>query len=323
MSGRLVLLNVGQGDSIILHQPDSAAAAVIDCALPGASQARDYLRDESVEHIVGVIVTHLDDDHYAGIPELIKKLRPHPKKVAYGLVKGYRKSHPQVNTFLTQMDSYQRRYGFTYVRPEAGLKLGDPTGGLVLEFLGPNADEERIAARHNNANFASALIRATIGSLTAILPGDVPPWRWGRLRDECPSKLRADVLVVPHHGAAHIDNKVSLLDLLTLVSPTVVAISVGSRNRYGHPRPATLTAIGKWARQNNARLVCTQLNEACAVGGSRNGVRPAPLDRSCAGRITVEHGAEGATVKTEQPDHRLWVENLAHPRCSPVPTVAP
>jgi competence protein ComEC len=323
LSGRITLLNVGQGDSIILHQPETATAAVIDCAVPGAQQARDYLREEAVEHVVGVVVTHLDDDHYGGIPQLMSDMRPRPEMVAYSLVKGYRKAHPQIDSFLVQMDSYMRRYGHSYLRPEAGQHLGDRARGVLLEFLGPDSDEERKAARYNNANFASAIIRATVGDLTVILPGDAPPWRWGRLCHECPSALDADVLVLPHHGAAHVDSKVSLDDLLSVVNPAVVAVSVGSRNRYGHPRPATLEKVRQWVLKNEARLICTQLNECCATGASQNGGAPAPSGRWCAGRITVEHGVEGPTVIPERPAHRTWVEGLSAPRCSPVPAQAP
>jgi competence protein ComEC len=296
---------------------------VVDCAVPGAAQARDYLRNEAVEHVVGVVVTHLDDDHYGGVPQLMRDMRPRPDKVVYGLVKGYRAAHPQVNSFLVQMDGYQSRYGHGYMRPEAGRTLGDPSSGLLLEFLGPNAEEERRAARYNNANFASAVIRATVGDLTAILPGDVPPWRWGRLRNDYSAKLNADVLVLPHHGAAHVDAAVTLEDLLTVVSPAVVAVSVGSRNRYGHPRPSTLNVVGQWVLKSGARLVCTQLNEACATDAVRNGGAPTPSNRACAGTVTVERGAAGPTVVAGRDDHRSWVASLGAPRCSPVPAAAP
>jgi hypothetical protein len=37
--------------------------------------------------------------------------------------------------------------------------------------------------------------------------------------------VKADVLVLPHHGAAHVDAAVSLEELLVVVSPAVVAVS--------------------------------------------------------------------------------------------------
>ena len=49
--------------------------------------------------------------------------------------------------------------------------------------------------------------------------------------------LRADVLKVPHHGAA-----TSVPDFFQAVAPTVAVVPVGE-NTYGHPVPSTLAAI--------------------------------------------------------------------------------
>jgi hypothetical protein len=75
--------------------------------------------------------------------------------------------------------------------------------------------------------------------------------------------------------------------------------------------------------ERGARLVCTQLNEACATGAARNGAAPTPFDRPCAGGVTVEHGPKGPTVITDRHHHRTWVAGLVAARCSPVPHPAP
>jgi competence protein ComEC len=48
--------------------------------------------------------------------------------------------------------------------------------------------------------------------------------------------LRADVLLVPHHGS-----KTSSTDaFLDAVSPRIALVQAGYRNRYGHPAPAVM-----------------------------------------------------------------------------------
>jgi competence protein ComEC len=48
--------------------------------------------------------------------------------------------------------------------------------------------------------------------------------------------LRADVLLVPHHGS-----KTSSSDaFLDAVSPRLALVQAGYRNRYGHPAPAVM-----------------------------------------------------------------------------------
>ena len=60
--------------------------------------------------------------------------------------------------------------------------------------------------------------------------------------------LHADVLKVPHHGAA-----TSLPEFFEAVDATVAVVSVGE-NTYGHPVPATLDAIAETGAQIWRRL---------------------------------------------------------------------
>jgi len=56
-----------------------------------------------------------------------------------------------------------------------------------------------------------------------------------------PQRLHADVLKVGHHGS-----RTSSTDaFLAAVAPQVAIISVGVRNRFGHPHPNTLAALAK------------------------------------------------------------------------------
>jgi len=177
-----------------------------------------------------------------------------------------------------------------------------------------------LATRYGNANFASTVVRATIGDLTALLAGDVPPWRWRRLRECASGRLAADVLVLPHHGAEHIDDEVTLRDLLDLVTPSVIAISVGSANQYRHPHIETLNTAGAWARENNARLVCTQLNAACAANAKINGGLEPHF--ACAGNVVIERDGMAGRVVTARGAHSAFVDSLQAPRCAPFPAVA-
>ena len=48
--------------------------------------------------------------------------------------------------------------------------------------------------------------------------------------------LRADALVVPHHGSATSSTR----PFLDAVQPAVAVVSVGARNPYGHPVPEVM-----------------------------------------------------------------------------------
>jgi competence protein ComEC len=56
-----------------------------------------------------------------------------------------------------------------------------------------------------------------------------------------PQSLSARVYVPPHHGAA----SAYAVELVGAVRPSAAVISVGAQNRYGHPTPETLAALGR------------------------------------------------------------------------------
>lgn len=279
----------------------------MDCALQGVPAAVSYLKDQRISELDAVLVTHLDADHYAGVPELIRQV---PAKLyGYGYVKGYSNAHTGVDAFLRRMYDDLERTSATYKRPLKGLVLDAP--GIHIEVLGPTDAEELRAQTRNNANFASVMLLVRVGGLTALLAGDCPPWRWSRVLSEHPAQLLADVFVIPHHGAAHGSTPRSLRAVLDAVSPSVIVISVGSRNRYGHPRRLTLDTAAHWAASNGARLVCTQLNEYCRANIRGKGQPNTP----CAGDIVIEHDGAGLLVSVGRPAHPSFVETLAAPRC--------
>ena len=55
-----------------------------------------------------------------------------------------------------------------------------------------------------------------------------------------PSRLRADVLKVGHHGSRTSSSPA----FLAAVGAREAVVSAGCRNRFGHPHPFTLAALG-------------------------------------------------------------------------------
>jgi competence protein ComEC len=67
--------------------------------------------------------------------------------------------------------------------------------------------------------------------------------------------LRADVLKVGHHGS----RTSSTPELVAAVRPELAVISCGVRNRFGHPHPETLAALGR------ARILRTDRDGAITI----------------------------------------------------------
>jgi ribonuclease BN (tRNA processing enzyme) len=63
---KIAFLDVGQGDTAVISCPETREAIVVDCI--NAKAVKDYLVEEHITHLSGIIVTHLHADHYSGVP---------------------------------------------------------------------------------------------------------------------------------------------------------------------------------------------------------------------------------------------------------------
>lgn len=110
-------------------------------------------------------------------------------------------------------------------------------GGATLTILAPAADYE---AGEKPKNDDSLVMRFEFGSTSFLLTGDMEKrieqqlWSEGLL-------THSDVLKVGHHGS----HTSSTPDLLEAVRPGFGLISAGFENSYGHPHPATLSALSE------------------------------------------------------------------------------
>lgn len=104
--------------------------------------------------------------------------------------------------------------------------------GVAFDVLHPTA-QDYDSQRKSNA--LSCVLRISNGPHTVLLTGDIEKPQENRLLS-LGTTLRADVLLVPHHGS-----KTSSSDaFLDAVSPRIALVQAGYRNRYGHPAPAVM-----------------------------------------------------------------------------------
>jgi competence protein ComEC len=85
------------------------------------------------------------------------------------------------------------------------------------------------------SNAMSCVLRISNGSSAALLAGDIELAQEQRLVASG-GNLRADVLLMPHHGS----KTSSTPEFLDAVVPTVAVVQAGYRNRFGHPAPPVL-----------------------------------------------------------------------------------
>ncbi|HEX3609848.1 MAG TPA: ComEC/Rec2 family competence protein [Solirubrobacterales bacterium] len=211
---RVSVLDVGQGDSILL-QPAGAAAVLVDGGPPGDDLAA-VLRAAGVRRLGVAVVTHEQSDHAGGIEQLLGRFPV--ARLAYARL--------------------SRR-----LRDEAEAAGADPTriaaggalrsGRLRIEVLWPPPAMLAAPLAGADPNTQALVLLARWRDFSMLLTADaeaeaVP-------LDPGP----VDVLKVAHHGS----EDAGLDALLDRISPRLAVISVGADNPYGHPTPATLATL--------------------------------------------------------------------------------
>ncbi len=219
----LYVLDVGQGDAIVLRTPRGRWAVVdggprTPAGDAGRSVVLPFLRRQGVRSLDLVVASHGDADHLGGIPALTSALLPE-----LVVEPGQPLGTPLYREFLRTVDEV----GAAWRPARAGDTL--TLDSVTLAVLHP---AQPWVETHLAANENSVVLRVTYGAFDAVLTGDAGFPAESALIE---TVAESEVLKVGHHGSAGATSDA----LLDRVRPKVAVISVGE-NRYGHPSPEAL-----------------------------------------------------------------------------------
>ena len=153
-----------------------------------------------------LVLSHRDSDHVGGAAAV---LLAHPKALL--------------------LSSIEDTHELQRLRPATRCQAGQrwQWDGVDFEVLHPSpADYEGPL----KSNALSCTLRITNGQQVALLAGDIEKAQEQKLV-QAGAQLKADVLLVPHHGS----QTSSTPEFLDAVSPRIALVQSGYRNRYGHP----------------------------------------------------------------------------------------
>ncbi|WP_319470713.1 DNA internalization-related competence protein ComEC/Rec2 [uncultured Trichococcus sp.] len=229
-SGKVVMLDVGQGDAILIITPFHRRAVLIDTggmltfekeawqvresATTAGEKLVSTLKAEGVKKLDMVFLTHADQDHVGSLRELAEGL---PIAAVY-FPKGA-EGNAAFAAVLLELQS-RHQVGLFPVLGKVDLKLA---ADFVFHILAPLAPGE-------GGNEDSLVIQTSIGGLDWLFTGDLGEDGEGLLVRTYPD-LKADILKIGHHGSATSSSE----GFLDHVQPKLALISVGKQNRYGHP----------------------------------------------------------------------------------------
>ena len=216
-------VDVGQGDCIYIEFGD--CDILIDAGKPAqGTTVSNYLKQEKVDDIELMINTHLDDDHYGGLTQVLKDY-----VVEDAWVTSYVKSNSSITTFKNAIKSE----GLDWENPDVGTVFS--YGGMTLTVLydGDGA---------SNSNNSSLVVMLEYGEHRFLFTGDIGKDTENMLVQN-KVDLACDVLKVGHHGS----KTSSTAAFLAATGAKYGVICVGMGNDYGHP---TTTALNNLAAKN-------------------------------------------------------------------------
>ncbi len=263
---RVTMIDVGQGESILVEFPGRRTMLIDGGGLPGSSfdvgesVVSPVLWRKGLRRIDTMVLTHAHPDHLAGLVAVARNFRvgelwegpPAPDQGLYA--------------------ELGRALGPKVVRRRVGRGARFKEGEVGIEVLHPPLDPAARAAPA--ANEASLVIRMTYGKTAFLFMADTGA-ATERALAASGDALAAAVLKAGHHGSAASTSP----ELLAAVRPRLVLVSAGQGNAYGFPGRDVLTRF----REAGAEVLRTDLDGAVEVradGRTLRARRAAPRGRT-------------------------------------------
>lgn len=238
----LTMIDVNQGDSILIELPHNKGNVLIDTGGYYNSSLTEntlipYFLSRGIKQIDLLILTHGDFDHMGEAIKLVNTFKV--KKVIFN-IGDYNKLE---NKLIEILDIKN----INYYRGIDNLNIDK----YKLQFL--NTKE------YDNENDNSNVIYLELNSYKFLFMGDAGVNREKDILDKYDIK-NIDFLKIGHHGSDTSSNR----EFINYINPKNSLISVGKNNKYGHPKKEVLNTL------SNTKIYRTDLNGSIKISLNKN-----------------------------------------------------
>lgn len=228
--GEVLILDVGQGDAILIKEPFGAGVYLIDTGGKIAFEKEEWQKRQNqstvasrvlipvikslgVTQVDQVFITHGDEDHMGELEELAQTIEI--KELIF----------PEGTT--TKQPFYDTAEGLE----KSGVKLNAVTAeNAQKQLFGPSLAVLWPLKAGEGGNNDSLVLYGKIGTYYWLFTGDIEEAGEAELAALYPN-LRVDILKVAHHGSQTSTSE----KFVQQISPKTALISCGLNNRYNHP----------------------------------------------------------------------------------------
>lgn len=212
-------IDVGEADSALVICGDEAM--LIDAGNPDqGSEIRLYLKQQGVEKLKYLLLTHSDRDHIGGAASIVSNM-----DIDNLFMCRYEKDNDVYLNLINEIDYKSMKWSTPDVGTE--YELGD----AIITIVAPNRE-------YDNPNDSSIAFVIRHGEDSFIFTGDAEVAAEEDIVNNG-LDISSDVYYVGHHGSS----TSSTQPFLDKVSPTYAVISCAKDNDYGHPHVETMNSL--------------------------------------------------------------------------------
>lgn len=233
--------DIGQGDSMVVNLGNHRAI-VIDVG-PDPVLVDRCLKALGIEEIPLMILSHFHDDHVGGLSGAIKNRRVSQLWVSTNAEPLMESEH--VAALMKEI---------VIMRPQRGYSA--QIAHFRINVMWPAVGEHVFASipgEGSAVNNSSIAVIITSTDFSLFSAGDLEPPAQQELIS---SVSKIDIYKVSHHGSRYQEAA-----LMRTLKPEIAVISVGAKNRYGHPAPQTVQTLTRLG----AEVLRTDINGSISI----------------------------------------------------------
>jgi competence protein ComEC len=250
----IMMIDVGQGDSFLIKFPNGKTAlidaGVVDPFFDTGERIiiplLDYLDIEKIDY---GFVSHLDTDHYGGFASLIHN----------GRIKEIYRPKPDSSDKSIRFEKFLDKHKLPKkIYDKEKIQIGN-----VAIYIMNDASSDYLEKLSSNDR--SGIIKIIFGKTSFLFVGDaeIPAEEYYLQRYK--NFLDSDVLKVGHHGSKTGSSE----KFLEAVSPKISLVSVGIKNKFGHPSEIVLNRL----KELNSQILRTDSSGAVLLQSDGNEIK--------------------------------------------------
>lgn len=217
---RVSVLDVGQGDSILVQSPAGRTMLVDAGDADAGTTVVSDLQSRGIASIDVAVASHAHSDHIGGYQAVLS---------AFPIPRFYDSGYPSTSSTYERMLTTIDQKNIKFIIPTSGKTI-DLDPAITIDVLSPDGSNQ--GEIHDNM----LVLRLSYDNTSFLLAGDMPE----TLETKISSSLQpTTILKVGHHGS----NTSSSESFLSIIRPEVAIISVGAGNSYGHPTTGALNRL--------------------------------------------------------------------------------